>query len=155
MRREERSAESTIALFLLARRPRGEACSSSRLARTLVSGVRSSCEASATNSRCLRHRRLALGARRVELAQHLLERAGQLPDLVVDLGVGHWRDGSPVAAIWRAVAVSAEIGRIARLAIATPARLASRVPPRMPATMKSQSRSTVESTWAMLRPYWT
>ena len=24
----------------------------------------------------------------------------------------------------------------------------------MPAAMKSQRRSTVESTWAMLRPYW-
>ena len=53
------------------------------------------------------------------------------------------------------VAVSAEIGRIARAAIARPARLASRVPPRTPAAMKSQRRSTVESTCAMLRPYWT
>ncbi len=60
-----------------------------------------------------------------------------------------------MSAIWRAVAVRAEIGRIARAAIATPARLASRVPPRMPAAMKSQRRSTVESTWARLRPYWT
>ena len=60
-----------------------------------------------------------------------------------------------MSAIWRAVAVSEEIGRIARPAIASPARLASRVPPRTPAAMKSQSRSTVESTWAMLRPYWT
>ncbi len=51
-----------------------------------------------------------------------------------------------MSAILRAVAVSAEIGRIARAAIATPARLARSVPPRIPAAMKSQSRSTVEST---------
>ena len=60
-----------------------------------------------------------------------------------------------MAAISRAVAVSEAIGRIARPAIATPARLASRVPPRMPATISSQIRSIVESTWARLRPYWT
>ena len=44
-------------------------------------------------------------------------------------------------AIFRAVAVSDAIGRIARPAIARPARLASRVPPSTPAAMKSQSRS--------------
>ena len=66
-----------------------------------------------------------------------------------------WREGSPVSAISRALAVSEEIGRIARPAIARPARLASRVPPKMPAAMNSQSRSIVESTCARLRPYWT
>ena len=60
-----------------------------------------------------------------------------------------------MVAISRAVAVSEAIGRIARPAIATPAKLASRVPPRMPPTIKSQTRSIVASTWSMLRPYWT
>ena len=66
-----------------------------------------------------------------------------------------WREGSPVSAISRAEAVSEEIGRIARAAIASPARLASRVPPKMPAAMKSQRRSIVDSTCSRLRPYWT
>ena len=68
---------------------RSEACSSSRLASTLVSGVRSSCEASATNSRCFCIARLALGAGGVERAQHLVERLGQLADLVVDRRLRH------------------------------------------------------------------
>ena len=65
------------------------------------------------------------------------------------------REGSRVSVIFLALAVSAAIGRIARLAIATPARLASSVPPRIPATISSQIRSIVSSTCAVLRPYWT
>ena len=53
----------------------------------LVSGVRSSCEASATNSRWRVERRLGLGARGVELLEHVLERARQVGDLVVGLGL--------------------------------------------------------------------
>ena len=60
-----------------------------------------------------------------------------------------------MVAISCAVAVSEAIGRIARRAIATPAKLASRVPPRMPAAISSQTRSIVASTWSRLRPYWT
>ena len=47
------------------------------------------------------------------------------------------------------------IGRIARLAIASPARLASRVPPSTPAAMNSQSFSIVDSMCCSLRPYCT
>jgi hypothetical protein len=71
------------------------------------------------------------------------------------LGAGICTEGSRVAAISPAVAVSEAIGRIARPAIATPAKTASRVPPRIPAAISSQTRSIVESTWARLRPYWT
>ena len=74
----------------------------------------------------LLHRRLALGARRVEGAEHLLEGAGQLADLVVGRRArACCAEGSRVSAISRAVAVSEAIGRIARLAIASPARVAS------------------------------
>ena len=66
-----------------------------------------------------------------------------------------WLEGSPVSAIVRAVAVSEEIGRIARRAIATPAKLASSVAPSTPAAMNSQRRPMVESTCCSLRPYWT
>ncbi len=65
------------------------------------------------------------------------------------------REGSRVSAISRAVAVSEAIGRIARLAIASPERLASRVPPSTPAAISNQSRLIVESTCSSLRAYWT
>ena len=121
----------------------------------LVSGVRSSCEASATNSRCF----FIAASRSVRAASS--ERSicssvrASSPTSSSAFGAGMWREGSPVSAILRAVAVSEETGRIARPAIARPARLASRVPARTPAAMKSQRRSMVESTWARLRPYWT
>ena len=53
---------------------------------------------------------------------------------------------SRVSEISRALAVSAAIGRIARLAIATPASAASNVPPRIPSAISSQMRSIVAST---------
>ena len=61
--------------------------------------------------------------------------------------------GGTLLAIVRAVAVSEAIGLIARPAIATPAKIASRVPPKMPAAISSQTRSTVASTCCRLRPY--
>ena len=61
MRCEERSADCG---GLAAARRRASSASSSRLASTLVSGVRSSCEASATNSRWRSQHRLGLVARR-------------------------------------------------------------------------------------------
>ena len=121
---------------------------------TLVSGVRSSCEASATNSRCF-FIAASRSARAASRERSICSRVrASSPTSSDTCGSGMWLEGSPVSAICRAVAVRAEIGRIARAAIATPARIASRVPPRMPAAMKSQSRSTVESRWVMLRPYW-
>ena len=135
--------------------PRSEACSSSRLATMLVSGVRSSCEASATNSRCFR-----IAASRSERAasseRSISSRvSASSPTSSSVLGCRHVAGGVAGVAISRAVAVSEEIGRIARPAIASPARAASRVAPRTPAAMKSQSRSIVESMWCSSRPYWT
>ena len=72
---------------------RSEACSSSRLARTLVSGVRSSCEASATNSRCF----FIAASRSVRAASS--ERSicssvrASSPTSSLDLGVGHVAGG--------------------------------------------------------------
>ena len=79
----------------------------------------------------LLHRALAFGPRGVEGAEHLIERPRQLADLVVAIGSGIRCEGSRVVAISWAVAVSEEIGRIARPAIATPAKTASRVPPKI------------------------
>jgi len=62
-------------------------------------------------------------------------------------------DGSRVDAILRAALVSAEIGRMARLATARPARNASTVPPSTPAPRNSQTRLIVRSTTALSRPY--
>ena len=57
-------------------------------------------------------------------------------------------------AISRAVAVRAEIGRIARPATAMPASAASRVPPRTPPPRNSQSLLIVASRLSVLRAYW-
>ena len=119
----------------------------------LVSGVLSSWEASATNSRCFfiaASRSVRAASRERSICSRV---SASSPTSSAALGSGMWREESPVSAILRAVAVSEEIGRIARLAIARPARLASRAPPMTPAAMNSQRRSTVESTWPMLRPY--
>ena len=125
------------------------------MASTLVNGVRSSCEASATNSRCLR---IACSrSSRAESSERSIcssVRASS-PTSSSALGSGIRREGSRVAAISRAVAVSETIGRIARSAIARPARLASSVPPSTPAAMNSHSRSIVDSTSSRLRAYWT
>ena len=118
MRWEERSAERAASPWS----PCSDSASSSRLASTLVSGVRSSCEASATKLALAREHRLGLAARGVELAEHALERARELGDLVVGLRTGASpREGSRVRAISAAVLVSSAIGAIARRAIAMPA----------------------------------
>ena len=59
----------------------------------LVSGVRSSCEASATNWRWRASVSSRLVARRLEAVEHVLERARQLGDLVVGRGLGERRAG--------------------------------------------------------------
>ena len=63
----------------------------------LVSGVRSSWDASATKSRCDLDHLLGLAAGGVELAQHLVERLSQLGDLV--LGLGHRQAQRRVAGV--------------------------------------------------------
>ena len=121
----------------------------------LVSGVRSSCEASATNSRW----RFSAASRSARAASSERSISSSVlassPTSSSTRGCGMWLEGSPVSAIVRAVAVSEAIGRIARRAIATPARLASRVAPSTPAAIRSQSRPTVESMCCSSRPYWT
>ena len=89
IRCEERSAESIIAGRRRARARASEACSSSRLARMLVSGVRSSCEASATNSRCF-FIAASRSARAASSERSICSRVrGQLADLVVGLRLRH------------------------------------------------------------------
>ncbi len=87
IRCDERSAEPAIsAASPLSRGPPGRSSSSwssSRLARMLVSGVRSSCEASATNWRWRSSVASRLAARGAELGEHLAERRRQIGDLVV------------------------------------------------------------------------
>ncbi len=84
MRRVERSAACAVS----ACSPSSSSASSSRLASTLVSGVRSSCEASATNSRW-RSSVASVSPRAASSAcEHSLQGHGQLGDLVVGLGVG-------------------------------------------------------------------
>ena len=60
-----------------------------------------------------------------------------------------------MAAMSRAVAVSAAIGRIARFATAIPARPASSVPIATPPARKSQRRPIVSLTAVSGRAYWT
>ena len=114
--------------------------SSSRLAWTLVSGVRSSCEASATNSRWRSNAR-SRSARASSSASSIpsIVRASS-PTSSSAAGTGIRREGSRVAVISRARAVRRAIGRIARSATASPASSASTVPPSTPAARKSQSR---------------
>ncbi len=71
-----------------AARPRARSASSSRLARMLVSGVRSSCEASATNSRWRSSEASVSPRAALSSPQHVLERVRQVGDLVVGLGFG-------------------------------------------------------------------
>ena len=84
IRREERSADAAASRCS----PSSSISSSSRLASTEVSGVRSSCDASATNCALARERRLRLGARLVQRLEHALQRRRELGDLVVRLRVG-------------------------------------------------------------------
>ena len=139
----------------LPRSPSRLSASSSRFASTLVSGVRSSCEASATNSRWRCSALLGLRARRVERVEHAVERARELGDLVVGLVVGMRRAGSRVRSILRAVAVSAAIGAIARVATTGPASSARPAPLSTPMMRNRRTRLTVASTSASGRAYWT
>ena len=103
-----------------------------------------------------REGRLGLAAGGVERAQHALERARELADLVVGFGRGIATDVSPVRSTRRAASVSSVIGAIARRAVARPASSASAVPPRTP-----RPRKTLDAPRGRLarrtsrRAYWT
>ena len=121
----------------------------------LVSGVRSSCEASATNSRwactiCWVSDLAASSWR--SISSRVVVSSAISSSL---LGRGSRREGSRVVAISLAAAVSAAIGLIARPATARPARVARIVPPITPRPRNSHSRSTVASTSLRSRAYWT
>ena len=121
----------------------------------LVSGVLSSCEASATNSRwrssdCSRSEWASSSAWSIPS----IVRASSPTSSSVS-GTGMRLEGSRVLVIWRARPVSALIGRIARSATASPASSASSVPPSTPAPRKNQSLATVSLTPPSGRAYWT
>ena len=107
IRREERSADSIISPSS----PRRSAVSSrswssSRLARMLVSGVRSSCEASATNSRCACII-CSVSERAASSSRSICSRVrASSPTSSSVSGSGMRSEGSRVEAISRAVAVS-------------------------------------------------
>ena len=80
----ERSAERAASRSA----PCSDSTSSSRFASTLVSGVRSSCEASATKRRWRSSVASVSLRARVERAEHALQRARELGDLVVGVRLG-------------------------------------------------------------------
>ena len=83
-------------------------------------GVRSSCEASATKSRCA-WIICWVSARAASSSRSIWSRVvASSATSSSDSGIGSRREGSRVAVISRAAAVSEEIGRIARPATATP-----------------------------------
>ena len=135
MRRVEPRAEST-AWRSSSAESGSEAWSSSRFACTLVSGVRSSWEASATNSRWRSN-----ACSRAERSE---SRASSIPSIVRASSptsssadwTGIRREGSRVAVMSRARAVRLAIGFIARSATASPANSASSVPTATPASRK-------------------
>ena len=119
----------------------------------LVSGVRSSCEASATKSRCAWiiasvSERAASSSRSICSSVRASSATSSS-----DSGIGIRRDGSRVVAISRAAVVSEEMGRIARPATASPASAASTVPPTTPIPRKSQSLLRVASSGSRSRAY--
>ena len=140
MRREERSAEAAASRCS----PVSSSSSSSRFASTEVSGVRSSCEASATNSRWRASAPSVSARALVERREHRVQRAGQLGHLVLGLGVGQLQRGVARALdLARAAAVSSAIGSIARRAVARPASSASSAPPSTPKARNTFTRLAV------------
>ena len=146
IRRDERSAEAAASRCS----PVRTSSSSSRFASTEVSGVRSSCDASATNSRW-RTRVASVSERAPSSAWSIPSsvRASSATSSSAS-GCGIRREGSRVRSIVRAVSVSSAIGVIARRAVATPASSASIVPPTTPSPRKKRTRLAVAST--SLRP---
>ena len=140
IRREERSAEAAASRCS----PSSSSSSSSRLASTEVSGVRSSCEASATNSRW-RASVASVSARASSSAcEHRLQRPRQLGDLVLGLrAAGSARRDRACARSRARSSVSSAIGSIARRAVARPASSASAAPPSTPRPRNSFTRLAV------------
>ncbi len=109
----------------------------------LVSGVRSSCEASATNSRWRASvasvsPRAALSSRSMSSKVRARSATSSLA-----LGLGSLMSGSRVRATSRAARVRPAIGRIARWATCRPATKASSVPPSTPKARNRRIRLIV------------
>jgi hypothetical protein len=151
MRCEERSADRAASPCS----PSSVSARKSRFARTLVSGVRSSCDASATNSRW-RRSIASCSSRDAASAMSIPSsvRASSVISSSAGPGSGRLLPGSRVRSISRAATVSSEMGVIARLAIIRPASSASPAPPTTPLTRNRRTRRTVASTSPILRPYW-
>ena len=117
IRWEERSAERAASPWS----PSRDSASSSRFASTLVSGVRSSCEASATKRRW-RASIVSVSPRAASSSRSMPSsvRASSATSSSAS-GWGMRREGSRVRAISAAAAVRSAIGAIARRAIAMPA----------------------------------
>ena len=152
IRREERSAEAAASRCS----PSSASSSSSRLASTEVSGVRSSCEASATNSRWRASVASVSRARLVERVRASPRAcAASSATSSSASGRGMRSDGSRVRSISRAASVSSAIGSIARRAVARPASSASAAPPSTPRPRNSFTRLAVACTSESRRAYWT
>ena len=103
-----------------------------------------------------RQRGLGLRPRGVQRPEHVLERVGELGDLVVGLGLGdRAATGRACARSRRAASVSSAIGDIARRAVARPASRASAAPPSTPSARNTRTRATVALTSDSRRAYWT
>jgi hypothetical protein len=123
------------------------------LASTDVSGVRSSCEASATNSRW-RTSAASVSVRASSSACNIDSSVSESSATSSSAwGRGMMPAGSRVRAISRAASVSSAIGSIARRAVARPASSASAVPPSTPSPRKSFTRLAVARTSEIRRPY--
>ena len=117
--------------------------------------MRSSCEASATNSRWR--------ASAASVSVRDSSSACSIDSSVVASsatsssasGRGIVRPALRVRSISRAAAVSSAIGSIARRAVASPASRASAAPPSTPSPRNSFTRLAVDATSEIRRPYWT
>ena len=120
----------------------------------LVSGVRSSCEASATNSTLAVERGLRLAARLVERGEHLASVRARSATSSSAAGIGSRMAGSRVRAIFFAERGQRATGLIARRASASPASSASAVPAITPKKRKPRTCATVCSTCDIGFAYW-
>ncbi len=150
MRLDERRAERAASPSS----PCSDSASSSRFASTLVSGVRSSCDASATKRRW-RASIASVSPRAASSSRSIPSSVrASSPTSSSACGWGTLREGSRVRAICSAVAVSSAIGAIARRAIATPASSAKAAPANTPSSRNSSTRAIVAFVSATERPYW-
>ena len=121
----------------------------------LVSGVRSSCEASATKSRW-RSSAASLSPRAAESSRSMSSSVWARSETSsLACGLGSVTSGSRVLATSRAARVSPAIGRIARRATNSPPAKASNVPPPTPKARKTRTLFTVRSTLPSGLAYWT